>query len=152
MPTDRISRRSRGLTVVAKQRELVEEPAPISSSVPVVPPLRLRKRIPSVGQLNGRNSSPSRPRASPVFDAFPSIESRLSKSMDGVAGSVNVGATALTRSQSLYVQPTTPKRRQSALIMQRIEALNAAVESTGPASDRSIRRSTSPLPILPTRA
>ena len=137
-----------GLTMISKQSELVEEPAPFSP-VPAVSPLRLRRRIPSSGQSSGWDSSTSRPSVSSVSDNLPSIETMLSQSEDEVTKPLDV---ALTRSQSLPVRPTTPKRRQSALIAQRIKELNATVEPPEPSFDRPVRRSTKSLPISPTWA
>lgn len=145
--TDRASRRLRRLTIVAKQQEPVERlPLPL---VPKVSPLR--RRVSSLNQLNGQSSSPSRPRVSPVFDRFPSIETRLSQSDDEAAEPLDKVPTALTRSKSLSAKPTTPKRRQSALIAQRIKALSATIESPEPDFDRPVRRSIRSLPISPTR-
>jgi len=136
--TGGIARRPRGLTIVAKQKEP-------SSPAPKVSPLR--RRVVSSNQLNGRNISPSRPRVSPVFDRFPSIETRLSQS--GVEPSA--ASVTLKRSQSLSSRPTTPKRRQSALIAERIKALNATFEPPEPTFGRLVRRATRSLPITPTR-
>ena len=143
-----VSRRPRGLTIVAKQQEPVEEP-PLPS-VPKLSPLR--RRVPSLYQPDGRNSSPSRPRVSPVFDRFPSIETRLSQSEDEAAQPSDRVPVVLTRSQSLSAKPTTPKRRQSALITQRIKALSATIESPEPVFNRPLRRSTTPFPISPSSA
>ena len=150
MAADRVSLQPHKLTIVAKQQELVDEPESLPS-VPTMPPLRLRKRFPSLDQPNGQNPSPSRPRVSPVFDGFPSIETRLSQLKGEMTEILGSTPTALKRSQSLYTQ-RTPKRRQSALITQRIKALNAAAESLEPVLDRPVRRSTRSLPITPTRA
>lgn len=139
--TDGVSRRPLRLTIPVKQRGPAEKLS--LSSVPQVS--LVLKRVYSLNQINGRNPSPSRPRVSPVFDSFPSIETRLSQPSDTVP-------VALTRSQSSPTQPPTPKRRQSALIAQRIKALNATLESPEPASDRPARGLTRSLPTPFTRA
>ena len=144
--TDRVPGQPYGLMIAPKQQELFEEPVSLSST-PTVSPLRLRRRVPSLNQLNVRNSSPPRSRISPASDSFPFIETMLSQSKDETAEPLEVVPTALTRPQSLSVRPTTPKRRQSALITQRIMALNATMESPEPVFNRPIRRSTSSLPI-----
>jgi len=117
---------------------------PTAADRPTVLPLRLRRRVPSLDQLNGRNSSPPQPRVSPAFDGFPSIERTLSQSEDETTEPLDMGSMALTRSQSLPVRPTTPKRGRSALITQKIKALNATMESPDPDFDH---RSTRSLPI-----
>lgn len=139
-----------GLSIVTRQQEFVDEPEPLHS-VPTVRPLRLRRALPSLDQFNGRNSSPPRPRVSPVFDGFPSIEARLSQLKGEMTEGLGPASTALKRSQSLHTL-RTPKRRQSALITQRIKALNAATEPSGSVLDRPVRRSTRSLPITPTSA
>jgi len=117
---------------------------PTAADRPTILPLRLRRRVPSLDQLNGRNSSPPQPRVSPAFDGFPSIERTLSQSEDETTEPLDMGSMALTRSQSLPVRPTTPKRGRSALITQKIKALNATMESPDPDFDH---RSTRSLPI-----
>jgi hypothetical protein len=57
----------------------------------------------------------------------------------------------MTRSKSLSAKPTTPKRRQSALIAERIKALSATVESPEHVSDRPVRRSSRPFHVSPTK-
>ena len=57
----------------------------------------------------------------------------------------------LTRSQSLSARPTTPKRRQSALIAQRIKALSTTVEPSEHVFDRPVRGSMRPLSVSPTK-
>ena len=144
----KISGRRRGLTIFIGRQDPMEGPVlPSASKVPPLP-----RRVLSLDQFNGHNYSPSRPRVSPVFDRFPSIETRLSQSEDEAVEPSDTAPAALKRSQSLAARPTTPKRRQSALIAERIRALNAAVESPEPVIDRPIRRSTRPLPISPSRA
>ena len=74
--TDKVTRRPRGLTIVAQRQKPAEEHA----SPPILKVSPLRKRVPStLIQLDGLNPSPPRPRVSPVFDSFPSIEARLSR-------------------------------------------------------------------------
>ena len=147
--TDRVSSQPQGLTTIPKNQELFEEPLPLSLSS-TVSPLRLRRKAPPLKQLKGRNFSPPRPRVSPALDSFTSIETWLSQSEDETAELLDMVSMAPTRSQSLSVRPTTPKKRQSALITQRIKALNATAEPPEPISDRPIRRSTKSLPIYPT--
>lgn len=138
---DMISWQPYGLTIIARQQELYEEPLSLSST-PTVSPLRLRRRVPSL-KLDERDSGPLQPRTSSAFDIFQS----MSQSKDETAEPLDMVPTAPTRSQSLSVRPVTPKRRQSALIAERIRALNAAIESPEPTIDRPARRSTRSLPI-----
>jgi hypothetical protein len=152
---DRVSRRPDGLTIIAKKREVFEEQMPLSPT-PTVPPLRLRRNVASLNQLNGGNYSPPLLRFSPAFDSFPSIDTRLSQSEDEATEPLDAESTALARSQSLPVRPTTPKRRQSALITQKIKALNATIDSPDPDPDpvfyRPVRRLTRSLPISATKS
>lgn len=137
------SRRHRGMTIVVKQPEPVEKsPLPPVRKVSLV-----LKRISSLNLLSGRNTSPSQPRVSPEFDSFPSIETRLLQSDFEVAKPSDADPVILTRSQSLSARQSTPKRRKSALVMQRIKALGANSESPEPAFDRPVRRSTRSLPV-----
>lgn len=140
-----MGRRPRGLTIVARRQEPGEMPA--LPSIPKVSPLR--RRVSSPYWPSGQNPSPIRRRVSPVFDGFPSIEARLSQSEDEAAEPSNGVTVTLTRSKS---HPTTPKRRQSALITEKIKALSAAAEPPEPVFDRPVRRSIRPLPVSPTRA
>lgn len=142
-----MGRRPRGLTIVARRQEPGEVPA--LPSIPRVSPLR--RRVTSPNWPSGQNPSPIRPWVSPVFDRFPSVEARLSQSEDETAEPSNGVRVTLTRSKSLS-QPTTPKRRQSALITEKIKALSAAAEPPEPVFDRPVRRSIRPLPVSPTRA
>lgn len=142
-----MGRRPRGLTIVARRQEPGEVPA-----LPSIPKVsQLRRRVSSPNWLNGQNPSPIRLRVSPVFDGFSSIEARLSQSEDEAAEPSNGVTVTLMRSKSLS-HPTTPKRRQSALIAEKIKALSAAAEPPEPVLDRPVRRSMRPLPVSPTRA
>ena len=148
---ERVSRRPRGLTIVTGRPELVGERS-LPSVLDASPP-RLLGRVPSLDQFDGQDLSPSRPRPmSPVFDRSPSIETRLSRLQSETVELFDVAPKGLTRSQSLSAKPTTPKRRRSALITQRIKELSATAESPEPVLDRHVRRSTSFLPISPMRA
>ena len=145
---NRLSRRHRGMTIVAKRPEPVEKPR-----LPQVRKVSLvLRRVSSLNLLNGQNTSPPRPRVSPEFDGLPSVETRLLRSEYETAKSSDADPVVLTRSQSLSARPSTPKRRQSALIAQRIKALSVNSESPEPVPDRPARRSTRSLPITPTSA
>lgn len=152
---DGISRRSYGLTAIAKTREVFEEPLPLPST-PAVSPLRLRRRVSpyALNQLNGRDSSSLLPRVSPAFDSFLTVEARLTQSEDEASEPSDVMSTTLARSQSLPERPPTPKKRQSALIAQKIMALSATVDppEPDPVFHRPLRRLTRSLPITPTNA
>lgn len=143
---ERVSGRPHGLTIISKQQEHFEEP-PSLSSAPTVSPLRSCGSVPSVDGLDGQDSSSPRPRVLLAFDSFPSIETRMIQPGDETTEPLDMVSTGITRSQSLSVRPTTPKKRQSALVTQKIRALGATIESTEPVFDRPVRRSTSSLPI-----
>lgn len=136
---DMVLGRPYGLTIIAKRQELFDE-----SLAPTVSPLGLRRRVPSLNQLSGRGPCSPQPHVSAASGSPPSIETRFSQSEDETA---EPSPVSLTRSRSLPVRPTTPKRRQSALITQKIKALNAAAEPPEPIFDRSGRKPTRSLPI-----